>query len=217
MVYLNSISNKQKLGNKLNYAVDYNTGFVSLLDNKNKIICKAHYTEYVKPNSTINYNTLDSLIRDLNNLSTSDLKNDSIISGDSATVVLDELALQNRSLSEAGENITLGSPVYIGGNNKLYLAQANNIPNAQAIGIAIENKIATLSCPFITYGIITINDWTITTGNLTLITGCKYYLSETNAGKLITPPLTLSKYLVYIGEAISTNSLKIDITNPLKL
>lgn len=115
--------------------------------------------------------------------------------------------------------ITIGQVVYVDGAGSVNLAKADNETTAKAIGLVEDASIATLDTGMIlTDGTLTSSDWTSVTGSAILTPGSVYFLSDTTAGQITTTPPTLSgSFVVRIGTAISTTTLEVSISRPIKL
>jgi hypothetical protein len=103
----------------------------------------------------------------------------------------------------------------IGG--QLKLAQADHLNNAGVLGLARETTSTGFICLLETAH-LTLPDWTAATGSPTLFTGARYFLSPTEPGKLVTlPPEAVGLCVTYVGIALDSDTLAIEIDQPILL
>ena len=117
-------------------------------------------------------------------------------------------SLQITLTNASGASVVLGTPVYINGSGTFGTAIANAAVPAQAIGLAAAT-IANGAAGTVTYsGILTLS------GGLT--PGASYFLDPVTAGALTTTVTTYGgEYVTYIGEALSTTDMLINIDLPI--
>lgn len=115
--------------------------------------------------------------------------------------------------------ITIGQPVYTDGAGSVDLAQADAVGTSRVLGLVAEASIASAASGTIKYAGILVNaDWTTVTGSATLTPGANYYVDAATAGKLVTTaPDTAGQQLAYVGRAVSTTELAIEIARPIGL
>ena len=115
----------------------------------------------------------------------------------------------------AGEFITSGQAVYVNNTGKLFLASSADKTTSSVVGVAIDTGAVNT--------LIRVNLDSIYYGYTDLIPGDKQYLSITNSGQIVSysgwrQELTTyadNAYLQYIGRAISTSGIEIELTPPL--
>jgi hypothetical protein len=123
------------------------------------------------------------------------------------------------SCTAGAGDIVIGNPVYISADSTIIKAKADAVGTTGVIGFAKESKTAGAATIVQTAGVVTLTtgQWdTIagTTGGL--IFNTVYYLSGATAG-LITATAPTSGYVLELGRAVSTTSLKINIHQAIKL
>ncbi len=102
---------------------------------------------------------------------------------------------------EAGEDLTIGDPVYVL-NNKAYLA--DNVTNYKVIGIVQIAAQQTFMSTIVLNGSIQITGLSV---------GSPYYLGN----KQITNIVPTSSYIVRLGTAIKSDILVVNIEEPILL
>lgn len=119
-------------------------------------------------------------------------------------------------------SIVIGTPVYTSANDAVNKAQANASGTAKVLGLVRDTSIAPAAAGAIqTNGVLTATtgQWDAvfgTTGGLTANTD--YYLSPTTAGLgTSTAPSTTGQLVTFLGTAISTTELNLEIGRPLLL
>lgn len=111
-----------------------------------------------------------------------------------------------------------GMAVYISGDGHVDLAKANAASTATVVGIANENVTAGNIGTYLTEGQITQSDWTAIIGVGSLVPGTIYFLSETNAGQLVSaPPEIEGEFVVRVSRALTNTTLDIEISQPVIL
>lgn len=115
--------------------------------------------------------------------------------------------------------ITIGQPTYTDGAGSVDLARADAIGTARVNGLVADASIASAASGVVKYsGILTSADWTAVIGSASLTAGANYYLSASTAGQLTaTAPDATGQQLTYVGRAISTTELVIEIDRPVGL
>lgn len=111
----------------------------------------------------------------------------------------------------ANENIAVGQPVYVSGNNTVNLADASDTSTANVIGFAISSANATESVIVRTEGFVTLADWTTVTGSAALIPGQQYFLSIAEGKMAISPPASAGEVVARLGTAITTTKFDIEV------
>ena len=119
-------------------------------------------------------------------------------------------------------SIVIGTPVYTSANDAVNKAQANVASTANVLGLVRDTSIAAAAAGAIqTNGVLvaTTGQWDAafgTTGGLTA--GVQYYLSATTAGiGTSTAPSTVGQLVTYLGTALSTTELNLEIGRPILL
>lgn len=97
-------------------------------------------------------------------------------------------------------------------------AQANAIGTADVFAFAM-NSVGPDATVEVTRDRITLDDWTALTGSPALLRGTRYFLSQTISGGITNSPnlLLSGACVVVVGEAISSTTLAIRITDPIRL
>lgn len=119
--------------------------------------------------------------------------------------------------AEVEETIIAGQPIYVKQNGKLRLASAANNIESQVIGIALESREQGYSITYSAFGTVTLLDWTIAIGSVNLVSGCNYFLDNMRGRITNIAPITSASYLVYVGRAISSNILVLNIQPKIQL
>lgn len=126
-----------------------------------------------------------------------------------------------QSFSAINENagaISQGQVVYVSSSGNVNLANNAAEATAKAIGVVEDASIAsTASGSVLTDGAITIADWTTIAGAATLTAGAVYFLDGVDGNITTIPPTLAGSYVVRIGTAISTTTLEVSISRPIKL
>lgn len=126
-----------------------------------------------------------------------------------------------QSFSAINENagaISQGQVVFVSSSGKVNLANNAAEATAKAIGVVEDAFIAsTASGSVLTDGTITVADWTAIAGAPTLTAGSVYFLDGVDGNITTTPPTLAGSYVVRIGTAISTTTLEVSISRPIKL
>jgi hypothetical protein len=109
--------------------------------------------------------------------------------------------------------ITLGQPVYINAADGVKLLSANSANSTKFAGLVGDASIGAGNTGNIQYtGELTGNSaqWTAITGSGTLTAGATYYVDDAATGNLTaTAPTTAASYVIPVGVAINTTTLKI--------
>lgn len=137
-------------------------------------------------------------------------------SGDSiAAVETGQVTLQATSTTVAGQ------AVYPDGAGTVDLNRANATGTCKAVGVATEDIASSASGQIQTNGIVTLTtgQWDAVTGDSGGLTpGAYYFSSAATAGMLTTTaPTTVGQLVQKIGQAISTVSMNISISDPILL
>jgi len=114
--------------------------------------------------------------------------------------------------------LVIGNAVYITTAGHVDLASAAAVGTAKCIGLVKDASVESAA----TGDVVVSGDLTATTGQWDVVAGTTggltagtdYYLSKTNAGKLVTDlsAYTTGDFVVYIGHAISTTKMKVNPT-----
>lgn len=126
-----------------------------------------------------------------------------------------------QSFSAINENagaISQGQVVFVSSSGSVNLANNTSEATAKAIGVVEDASIApTASGSVLTDGTITVADWTAIAGAPTLTAGSVYFLDGVDGNITTIPPILAGSYVVRIGTAISTTTLEVSISRPIKL
>lgn len=119
---------------------------------------------------------------------------------------------------EAGA-ITVGMPVYSSGVDTVKKAKADAAGTVEVIGLVSTSSISGSGTGVIqTAGVLTNADWTGVLGGAELTAGAPYFLDPSTAGKITaSAPATVGQFVVFLGHAISTTKLVIEIKAPILL
>ena len=121
--------------------------------------------------------------------------------GVAASLILAHEGLTTSMSLEAGENITIGDPLYVSAN-KFYVA--DNIANFRVVAIAAATTTLGLICEGRTFGSVVLSGLSV---------GTPYFL-----GNLViqnTPPV--AGYVVRVGQAIRSDLLLVNIEDSILL
>lgn len=117
--------------------------------------------------------------------------------------------------------IVSGMAVCIDGDGTVDLAQADAIGTSDVVALVVDASIANAAEGQMRHsGTLSVADWSgiLEGASATLTPGSRYYLSPTTAGKLTaTAPTTTGQSVVLIGKAVSTDTLLIEIDQPILL
>lgn len=119
-------------------------------------------------------------------------------------------------------SIVIGTPVYSTTANHVNIGNATSLLTADVVGLVNDISISPSGTGnIITDGVMTATtgQWDVVTGGSGgLTTGSEYFLDPVTPGKLTaTPPTTPGQYLLYVGRAMSTTSLTLEIFQPILL
>ena len=106
--------------------------------------------------------------------------------------------------------ILRGQPIYVTNDGKLNLA-GTNIP---CIGVATDDVRARESVAYISDGSVVRSDWSDVAGDLGLLPGRTYYLTDTGMLTNIPPSTGISQQ---VGIAASRYMLDVEIGQPIQL
>jgi hypothetical protein len=126
--------------------------------------------------------------------------------GADGEILLDKLVVE--------EDVKAGQALYIKSNSKCGLA--DNIDNEKSnfVGLAKEDTDEGFVCDIINNSVLILDDWTIATNSEELSVGSDYYLSTNGKITKIAPN---EGYVLRIGKAVKSNSLKIELELKIKL
>ena len=115
------------------------------------------------------------------------------------------------------EDITAGMAIRVDFNGKAAAAQADSLTTSDVFGFA-EEDVATGFTLTVSRDRVTLSDWTDLTGSASLSKGTTYYLHPSIAGGITsTPPTTGGQTVVEIGEALTEQTLAINISPAILL
>ena len=142
-------------------------------------------------------------------------------SGDTLDATITDQEIVSATNSNAGA-LTIGMAVYIDGNDSVDKAQADASGTKDVFGLCADVSIsAAATGDILTDGILTATtgQWDAVTGQSGGLTaGSRYYLDPNTAGLLsTTAPTTVGDYVVPVGVALSTISMKLDIDTDVLL
>jgi len=139
--------------------------------------------------------------------------------GPHASKVLQDTPGVDVTLKTAATDVDVlaGQVVYAKPTANVGLARADVIATADAAGLATVDALATFSLTYRTQGVVSLSDWTAVTGTVSLSPGQRYFLSAAAGGKLVTSMVAGPNLHVYIGKALSSTELDVDIDPPIKL
>ena len=113
----------------------------------------------------------------------------------------------------AATNLAIGDAVYIDANGKLAKAAHNSTRDiATVAGLVLEAATTNNTAKLIFAGKIDVTGWS--QGNLT--PGARYFLNGTGTISA-TPPSSANQYVVLVGEALTANTIALNIDVPVLL
>lgn len=86
-----------------------------------------------------------------------------------------------------------------------------------AVGLAIGAATVGSAVSVQTDSVFTLSDWTAITGDTLLLTGFDYFLSVTPGRLSLAQPTVAGQIVQYVGTAVSTTSLLVEIDTPILL
>jgi hypothetical protein len=117
-----------------------------------------------------------------------------------------------------GEAVTKGQPVYIAGDGRAFLAQADDVATSKVAGLAADNYSLNQIGSLCVDSVLDQSDWSAVTGSTSLIPGGQLYLSATTAGTLsFVPPSATGQYVVRVANALSTTAAEVEIAQSVLL
>jgi len=120
--------------------------------------------------------------------------------------------------AEVDSDVKVGHIVYLKANGHIDLAKADIASTTHAAGLVIEDTTANTACQYISEGQVERADWTDIAGSASLTPGATYFLSDTQAGRLMPVATnTIGRYVVRIGRAVSVTTLDVEIEWPILL
>ena len=120
---------------------------------------------------------------------------------------------------EAFDAIAIGEAVYVRLDGRIALAQADDFPQAAYRGVAITTGVTGFAVNVRANGIVSISDWTSSTGGVSLTVASDYYLDDATPGAITTTPpaRTTTGVAVLVGTAINPTDLEIDKVQTIDL
>tara|TARA_Y100001970_G_scaffold294305_1_gene450187 strand:- start:8408 stop:8938 length:531 start_codon:yes stop_codon:yes gene_type:complete len=113
----------------------------------------------------------------------------------------------------AAENLAKGDAVYIDSNGKVAKAIHNTSRDTATVAGLVNDTVSANGTATLSFaGKIDLTGWS--GGNLTV--GSRYFLNGSGAIST-TPPSSSGQYVVFIGEALNSNTLALNIDVPLQL
>ncbi len=140
---------------------------------------------------------------------------------DSISVASAAISTYSATNSEVGA-IVCGTPVYSFSAGTVKKGQANAAGTAKVLGLMLDASTAAAAIGVVAMdGLLTLTtaQWdAVTGGSGGLVFNTDYFLDPATSGKITsTPPTTVGQLLVYIGTAMSTVDLMLDIDSPVLL
>lgn len=115
-------------------------------------------------------------------------------------------------------NILKGHALIVSSAGHCSPGLADVMATAAVVGLATSDVADGMAGLMLGGGSLELEDWSPVTGSASLSPGVAYYLSTTIPGGLtITPPDDDDLVVVFIGRALSTTVLSIEIANPIQL
>ena len=128
----------------------------------------------------------------------------------------DPVFIANTEFSAESDDVILrGQPVFLKNNGHVGLAQANSSYTAEVVGFAVNDTLVSFSCTYSKNPVV-LSDWTNISGNTLLNTNSDYFLSYDSPGT-ITNVVPTKGYSVFMGEALNTTTLQVEIEDPYLL
>jgi|SRR5208337_272590 len=119
---------------------------------------------------------------------------------------------------ETDDNVLTGQPIYIKNTGHLGLAQANTTATSKVAGLVQTDTAPTFACPCLSIGKVARTDWTLVAGTVSLTIGAEYYLDPNTPGMITTiAPVSVTQIVVSIGNAVASDTLNIEIEQPILL
>lgn len=116
----------------------------------------------------------------------------------------------------SNDALIAGNIVYMLPSGNIALAQADDLPQAEAVGICIEGGAALASLKWTSDSKVTIPDWTSVAGAANLLEGKTYFLRNDAPGQISTIPPTTG-YIVAVGTAVSDTTLDVEVRETIKI
>lgn len=107
-----------------------------------------------------------------------------------------------------GTSILKGMPVAIHSSGSGFIKASTTIGH-QAIALANEDMAISTVGDAVSIGILENTNWTSVTGTTNLVSGSKYYLSDTPGQLVTTDPTGTNKVFQLVGIAISSTKLRL--------
>jgi hypothetical protein len=126
------------------------------------------------------------------------------------------VAPSNSYYAVADQTMAAGQVVYVESSGHVALAMSDAMPEAGAIGLLFANIGIGGTATYMTEESITLADWTVITGTVSLTPGALYWLSNSVAGGLSDVAPTTG-YVVQIGRATSATTFDIEIEESIRL
>jgi len=111
--------------------------------------------------------------------------------------------------------VLAGQVIYVKGTSNIGLAQADTRPDTEAAGLVLADTLSGFTATYVTQGAFTQSDWTNVIGAATLTPGVRYFLSAATAGRLVSAQVGSGDHHVFVGRALNTTTLDIDIDPPI--
>ncbi len=120
--------------------------------------------------------------------------------------------------AETDDTVVPGNPIYLKASGHIGLAQADNNLTATVVGLCKVSQSPTFSASYQMLGKLTLSDWTAIIGTTSLTPGAIYYLDDATIGSLTTAaPTSVGSFVTKVGEAISSDTMEIEIEQKIRL
>ena len=121
--------------------------------------------------------------------------------------------------AENKDTVTLeaGAPVAVHSSGTGVRRADAQTTGYDCVGLVFESTAVGLSAAVRIGGTLTLADWTLVTGTVTLTSGATYFLSATSGQLTTAPPVTLGQRVQQVGVAVSPDTLAIQILQPILL
>jgi hypothetical protein len=117
---------------------------------------------------------------------------------------------------ETSETVVAGQPLRVNSGSKFELASAASFNTARTAGLATANTAAGFAATADRTQ-ITLSDWTAVAGSQLLTPGATYFLGVVPGTITSIPPNSVGQCVCVLGEAVSTTTLAIEMSDPIQL
>jgi len=116
----------------------------------------------------------------------------------------------------AAVGVVPGNPVFVNSSGQLGLSRSTTFNTCKVIGLAAATTSTGFVCP-VNAASLTMTDWTSVVGSASLSRGDQYFLGATAGTMTTTAPTAVAATVVYIGKAVSTTTMELNISFPILL